>query len=264
MYNEQKQTRKRAMYILSLDNSRLFWIGSISVLIFVFLFLLGYWIGDDKVGKNETKTYLSKVETSNNSLNQLKVAMNKFNAKRKQNGTTATDPDSEFNAKSKNGSDAVYTIIGKQVATQKKDEYALLKTDKKPNTTQLVAVTPTSQKIVIQKTVVIPNRKVTPVKRTTIRKATTKRMTTKRSSIYSTRGHYAIQVASVQGMKSAGSLKSRLQKRNYKTRIRTASVNGKKYYRVKVGNFQNYRSAKIILAKLRNSNDGKNSFIVKN
>ena len=46
--------------------------------------------------------------------------MNKFNAKRQQNGTTATDPDGEFNAKSKNGSDAVYTIIGKQAATQKK------------------------------------------------------------------------------------------------------------------------------------------------
>ena len=141
----------------------------------------------------------------------------------------------------------------------KKKSVGAEKTDKKPNTTQPVAVAPTSQK-----TVVVPKQKVTSVKRTTVRRTATKRVTTRRSSIYSAGGHYAIQVASVQGMKSAGSLKSRLQKRNYRTRIRTASVNGKRYYRVKVGNFQNYNSAKIILAKLRNSNDGKNSFIVKN
>ena len=41
--------RKKDLYILSLDGGRMFWVVSISLLLLVFLFLLGYWIGHDTV-----------------------------------------------------------------------------------------------------------------------------------------------------------------------------------------------------------------------
>ena len=44
---QQGQNGRREMYILSLDNNRIFWILSIALLVLVFLFLLGYWIGHD-------------------------------------------------------------------------------------------------------------------------------------------------------------------------------------------------------------------------
>jgi len=263
MYNEQKQSTKRAMYILSLDNNRIFWIGSISVLIFVFLFLLGYWIGNDKVGSNETKTFLSKVETSSNSLDSLKVAMNKFNSNKQANITTANDPDSEFKTKVKRDKDTVSSIItGKQVTTQKNDEYAMLKKDKPVSINRVVSPV-IVQKIVVKKRTIAPKPKVVVARKSLTQRTVVKSRTTT-NSVYSSAGRYAIQVASVQGMKSADNLKTRLQKRNFRARIRIANVKGKKYYRVKVGNFQKYTTAQIILAKLRNINDGKDSFIVKN
>ena len=258
---QQGQNGRKEMYILSLDNNRIFWILSIALLVLVFLFLLGYWIGQDNTGDSTQANNSQPIDRSVDArLGQVfanrKLSISQSTAGGNTVSKTSGIPATSTTDHSIGKTDPV--IKPDTLSPQHKKEWASLnkgkrtipvKVDSKPNITKKRRIKP-----VVRKSV---KRSV----RRTVNRSTVRRRS---SSLYTSSGKYAIQVASLGTSGSASRLKSRLASRSFRAYISRATVNGKLYYRIKVGRFSTYTKARQVLASLKRTREGSRSYIVTN
>ena len=71
-------------------------------------------------------------------------------------------------------------------------------------------------------------------------------------------------MASLANAGSANRLKSQLAGRRYRAFVSRAVINGKSFYRIKVGRFSTYASARRVLASLKQTSYGRGSYIITN
>lgn len=255
---QQVPKQHKEMYVLSLDNARIIWVLSITLLVVVFLFLLGYWIGRDTTGNPgiPADNYLSRAKDSNlpgagrQDLDGLQKKM-----------AMMANPSSQTNYASMTTAvraDDLKTRLQGQLKTPlEQKEFESLR-GKKPVYTERQTKHVTTGKGAA------PQARRTPVVKTAARSKNTGSASKGTSKVYVPTGKYAIQVASLSQSGSAHQLRNRLSRQHFRSFVSSALVNGKKYYRIKVGRFRNYQSAQQILAKLKATSFGKNSFIVTN
>lgn len=258
MEQQQGQNGRREMYILSLDNNRIFWILSIALLVLVFLFLLGYWIGQDNSGGTPQQSTRQRRSSVDDRLGSLRRMLD--SRRPAQTGMGGTLAGNTTGGMQQGSGDKIDTPSGvKKPATdpgfktdtmspRERRELAMLKKD---------APKPIVKNNVSKRTV-----KQAPVRRSVVRK-TVRRRSPKRS-VYSSRGKYAIQVASLGTSGGASRLRSRLASRSFRAFVSRATVNGKRYYRIKVGRFSSYSRARQVLASLKRTSYGRRSYIVTN
>jgi cell division protein FtsN len=86
---------------------------------------------------------------------------------------------------------------------------------------------------------------------------------TKPKTVYVARGDYYIQVASFLKEENANNLAAQLREKLYKVVIEKAQVEGKTYYRVRVGPFETESVAKNTMISMKNRYDLKSPFVVK-
>ncbi len=257
---EQTQTKKE-MYILSLDNSRIAWILSIVVMVMVFLFLLGYWVGRDTEEKIVTKP---GSKTTNSTLQSLKNELSLVNTNIQ---TKTITPNSDIIRKNK--PDLKKDLIIKDNTAKsfnsktEKNEFDSL--GGKSGNPNLKMNNYKKDRIYVKKTVRKRVKKTVRKRYTRIRrKNKRKRYTSAARLRYSSRGKYSIQIASHTGKKSANYVIRQLKRKRYRAYLSKKKVKGRSYFRIKVGNFKNYASAKIALRKLKTSRLGRESYITVN
>jgi len=245
------------MYILSLDNNRIFWILSIALLVLVFLFLLGYWIGQD----HSDTGLQSSIRHSNRSVDEHLGSL-----KRMLDGRRAAVPSASLAG----GRSAAMpqSRAGKTAALQdgKKLVGALgLKADSlsPEEKRELTMLQKDAVRPLVKKTVV-PIKRVAARRRSARKIARQTRRVRRGDSVYSPSGKYAIQVASLGSSGGASRLRGRLSSRSFRAYISRATVNGKRYYRIKVGRFSSYSKARQVLASLQRTSYGRGSYIVTN
>ena len=259
---QQGQNGRREMYILSLDNNRIFWILSIALLVLVFLFLLGYWIGQDNSGGDTQSSTRQQSRSVDDRLGSLRRMLDSRRmASVPAGGNLSGSPAGDLQKKAGTGTDAPDTVKKSSgdpgfktdnMSPRERRELAMLKKDG-----GVPAVKKRTPKREIKK-----NK----TRRRVVRKRSqpVARKRTRKRSVYSSRGKYAIQVASLGTSSGASRLRSRLSSRSFRAYISRATVNGKRYYRIKVGRFKSYSRARQVLASLKRTRYGRRSYIVTN
>jgi len=233
-----------------------FWVVSIALLVLVFLFLLGYWIGHDTVQAGRIAASDPAGSAAPGDLATLKRDLQLAGQGRPVVGlddrmatpgdATPTDKKDPLLADDKSGTrvqneqDTEKPRIDETRLTSKseKREFEVLRTKSKksPGTTK-VAGTPTQPKA-----------------------ARTARPAAPRET--RVEGKYQVQVASFGTRSAAESLASRLKGKDYQAAIVSSTVNGKAFYRVRVGGYDSYDAASRVVANLKSSGDGAGSYIV--
>jgi len=250
--------RKKDLYILSLDGGRVFWVVSIALLVLVFLFLLGYWIGHDTVqaGRIAASETGAAGTSAPGDLATLKRDLQLAGQGRSVAGldervmtpgdsapTDKKDPllqDDKVGTRVQGEQEAEKPRIDETRLTSKseKREFEVLRTkSKKSSGTTQTAGTTTQHK---------------------------SQRTARPAAPRETRvdGKYQVQVASFATRSAAESLVSRLKGKQYQTAIVSSTVNGKDFYRVRVGGYDSYDEASRVVANLKSSGDGAGSYIV--
>lgn len=248
--DEKGQNGRREMYVLSLDNNRIFWILSIALLVLVFLFLLGYWIGHDNSAPDPAGDRLASGRDNDDKLNSLKKMLDDRTlsqsppvgggglAPLQRSGDDLQDGKKEPAP----GTDAKDPLLKRDgLSGQEKREFDSLK--KKQDDT----LDPGQPREPVQKKTTAPQLRV--------RKRTAKR-TPAAGMRYAADGRYSIQVASLATSGSAGTLRNNLEHRGFQARVNRVVVGGKQYYRVQVGQFRSHADARQALARLRSGGHG--------
>lgn len=254
---QQTPRQHKEMYVLSLDNTRIIWVLSITLLVVVFLFLLGYWIGRDTTGSPgvpagsyaATGQNNGVADNSGTRLGQLQKKLTMMSSNSSTiNYAAMTTPRHVDDLKTK-------LRNGLKTPREQKEFESLQ--GKKPKYTekQTAKVTTRAVKAPASVDKSSATRKKTVVQKKTVRRA---------SRIYSTSGKYSIQVASLTRSGSAAQLKKKLKQKQFRSYVAPAKVNGKQYYRIKVGRFRDIATARKVLVKLKAIPYGKGSYIVTN
>lgn len=261
----QGDSPKKQMYILSLDNGRIAWILAIALLVLVFLFLLGYWIGHDttdnswdaRLGKGDKRTNrelaLLKKELDGDPLarDPDRIRMlddSDGNPKKKELFQRGGDKET---ARSSGKQESRENMRNKLKSPREVKEFESLQGKKARATRKTVRKVARKRPSRAQRKV----RKTSPSRRRVSKPAPKRQVAT-------SSGKYAIQVASLRTRSTAERVQRRLSSRSYNAYVVPATVDGKTYYRIKVGKFRNMDRARSALDKLRGSQLGKNSYIV--
>lgn len=259
--------RKKDLYILSLDGGRVFWVVSIALLVLVFLFLLGYWIGHDTVPARQGTTLdqplaengvpremVSRGDLVPRDMASLKRDLERIGQAQPATGddraTALTEPASgdrkdegseSLRTASRTGRESEKPRIDETALTSKseKREFETLRTKPKKQATQQVRETAAGS----------AKKSSQQVKGAAPRET-------------GAAGKYLVQVASFSSRAGAESLVRRLQDKHYQASIVTSTVQGKEYFRVRVGGYESYDAASRVVANLKGSGDGSGSYIV--
>lgn len=242
---ERPTGRRKELYILSLDSGRLFWVVVISLLVLAFLFLLGYWIGHDTVTAGMSVFGDARGNTGANALQSELERIGQQNT-----GDGAQDARRSDNALlAQPGEDEKPLVSNESFVTKtEKNEFEALKQPKPiapavPKQTAAASPKPSAPK---------PAAK----------KEASGAGTAAKTQTAKTDGKYLVQVASLSSRTSAENLSKTLEKKQYTTTIMETVVNGKDYYRVRVGGFASYDAAANAMRAIQDSGDGKGCYIV--
>jgi len=233
----------KEMYIINLDISRIFWFVAIGLLIFVFLFLLGYWVGSDNTvvdsyylddGANHSSLLHSINSATENSANQNPV----------QNNLTAQRSYTEA------GADAQEERNNNSLPNQKEgfDDFELDVANtsvQSSSPTQSVAYPPNNSQNILM-TTSTPDSESSGA----VRQVSTNIPASTPNSFPSSAGKYTIQVSSHTSSASANELQNKLKKLNFDAYVQSANINGKVMYRIRVGHFNSKEEANKVLSKL--------------
>jgi len=250
--NAMRAERKKELYILSLDSGRLFWVVVISLLVLVFLFLLGYWIGHDTVAAvpNRLVGYGAGDPASENTLRNAAAALGQGSLAYDGPGLALSDGDPALALRAEErgfaarlGEEGKPPIEGESLGTKaEKTEFEALKQSKPAvSAPAQKAQTPAAAK----KAEVVPRSPAAP-------------------AAAGASGKYQVQVASLSSRASAESLVKSLEAKQYRASIMETTVSGKAYYRVRVGAYDSYDIAMRVVHNLQDSGDGSGCYIVQN
>ena len=255
--------RKKELYILSLDNGRIFWVVAIGLLVLVFLFLLGYWIGHDTVPPGQTEAARTLADDGAGparDVGTLKKELERLGSQQtasldglaeKGRDKGAAGPDDTTAEGAKDGTaarqgDAEKPRIDGEALTSKseKKEFETLRGQK--TSARRTAAKETARTAATAKRTASQARAAAP------------RETTRETS----GGKYLVQVASFGNRASADSLVRSLERKQYHVSLAESKVDGKEYYRVRVGGYETFEGAARALGTLRATSEGRGSYIV--
>jgi len=261
---ERQAGRKKELYILSLDSGRLFWVVVISLLVLAFLFLLGYWIGHDTVSAGANiyardpgfddargNTGAHSLRSELDRIGQLDrgIAGNGVNGVNgvndvKEGGLGGTTLIVQVGEDEKSPVNGAFT---ESFATKtEKNEFDTLKQSK--------TASPVHKQQ--QQTAAASSPKPS----TVVKKSESG--TAALSPAAKMDGKYLVQVASLSSRTSAENLSKNLAKKQYQPSIMETVVNGKDYFRVRVGGYESYDAAARALRSLQDSGEGSGCYIV--
>jgi len=215
---------------LKLDDEKIVWAGAIFVFFGVFVFLIGYWLGKSTMRsvRSNNEQYLAKIEKT---------------LEQKQLENTPAVPDQEG---------AVDSAVPETEASPQPDV-------KIPESAKEDApiVAPPINDPVIEKKPVHKN-----VEKKTLKK-TVHNEKKPLKQIADQKGDYTLQVSAHTRMEKARFVESRLRAKGLQAYIVESMVNGKRYFRVRVGKFDSKNQAKKALAKIKKTTLGKDSYMIK-
>lgn len=222
----RKNKKVKEYYQVNLDMGRIFWIVFILGLVIIGIFVLGFYIGgSNKKGEKVAKGILRET---------AKV----------ESGKTAEKESSQ-----KSPQISIEDLFSEEKTSAK--EEAPPSTERSKNVSEPISELKSSKKTYPSSV----------SKKTSVsRKNVYRKKSHPASSI--TAGKYYIQVASFSKMENAVKLKKRLEKNLYKVKILEATVNGKKYYRVRVGPFQSKQVAKNTMISMKRKFGLESPFVV--
>lgn len=228
------------MYVLNLDNSRLFWISVVFLLIFGLCFAIGLYFGKSLLGGMGRTS-----QTSNQAESERGVRFDTFMLNR----ITTETQNREFE---------FYQVLPKDKLTKEDIVHSIPKEE--PPKSQAVEDDEFEKKAVIAtenddsrvKTTVEPKTKAVVVKKTQpVRKESVKIISSYDDSHLTASRPYTIQVASYQHQTVAENMKNRLAGKKMTSYVVRAKVNGKLYFRVRVGPFSSKAKAQEVLRQVR-------------
>jgi cell division septation protein DedD len=255
-YNSEQ---KKDIYILSLDNGRLFWVVVISLLVLVFLFLLGYWIGHDTVAAmpdqyaRNAPGYGDMPQQSGGTLRNELDRISFASGDRGVSGGNQRDAAADSGLLAGlNVNEGEKPRIESEGFTTKaeKNEFEAIKASKPP------AAAPAKKPVVSTPPAAVA---ASPKPAAKSEEAAPR---APQDTGKSTSGKYMVQVASLSSRSSAENLVKTLEGKQYSASIMTTVVNGKEFFRVRVGGYDDYDAAERVVNNLRNSGDGSGSYIV--
>ena len=251
--------RKKELYILSLDNGRIFWVVAIGLLVLVFLFLLGYWIGHDTVPAGQADAARVAADDGlgqSRDVGTLKKELERLGSQQTasldgaaEKGLAKTGPDEALAENARDDKAGVQRqgdaekpkIDGEALTTKsEKKDFETLRGQK--STARKTAAKTSARTTVASKKTTGPARAAAP------REAAG--------------GRYLVQVASFGNRASADGLVRSLERKQYQVSVAESRVDGKEYYRVRVGGYDSFETAARTLATLRGSAEGRGSYIV--
>lgn len=228
----EKKGRSYQMYVLNLDNSRLFWISLLFLLIISLFFMAGYFIGKNyshrfsKAQKAEVQTQQERGVTYEDMF--LKSLMKEGN-----------ETDFEF-----------YRVLPKESLSKEDIEHSIPYTPVEPQKKKADA-SPVVVERKYPETVSVP---VKPSKQVEIQASSSREVhmvSSHDDSQGGATGRYSVQVASFGHRSSAESLQNDLNTKKMGAYIIQAKVNNKLFYRVRVGPFTSMEQANRSLSRLR-------------
>ncbi len=237
-----QNNRSYPMYVLNLDNSRLFWISLIFILIFGLCFAIGLYFGRHLLaGSSSYGNQISSPSTESG------VHFDTFMLNRIS--TETQNREFEF-----------YQVLPKDKLTKEDIAHSIPKST--PPKSQAVDDDDFERKAVVVehegddshvKTTIESRTKTVIVKKTQpVRKTSVKIISSYDDSRLTSARPYTVQVASYQHQNVAGAIQNRLVTKKYSAYIVRAKVNGKLYFRVRVGPFSSKEKARQALNQLRN------------
>ncbi len=268
--NENNTEEKKKQFLtFNMDYSRIFWIGAIVLLFIVFIFLLGYWLGNNFDQDENVQTF---------NLTTQELEENPQNTQKEGNGTeekvvTQENIDEE-NIKADFASmfednETIYDIekdkeqISKNNESQKTKETIILNKDEdiqkssstKANiqTKTISAKEPRNNDTLKQKQAI--NEKYNGIKPIVSYKNLETERGIDKDYRYIT-GPCTIQVATHTNEEMANKIKDILMIKNFNSYIdEITAKNGKKLYKIKIGKYKSVESAKRTLRKLIQNSD---------
>ncbi len=221
------------MYVLNLDAGRVFWLAIILVLLLILAFLSGYLIGKKRALKEissleeQGKLAVEKVLNSDEDLSEYEFYNLSLNSQKEKN--LPSSPEKYNQEKILEEKPEVYKD------TEKNEEKEIFK-----RLTEKTTPSDTCEKYKS----ISKEREVIKNKATLFRE-------------------FYVQVASCRDKSNAYSIRNKLVREEYPVVINKSVVNGKVFYRVKVGPFKSLTLARKVLAMLKAKKEYRNSFIVK-
>ena len=287
MHYEGKQ--KKPMYILSLDNSRIIWLISIATLVFVFLFLLGYWIGRD-TSDTGVQQVASERTAFQDDLLALQREMQLGSGMQSSHDPliSSARPDSgvpgsgALSSMERSGESDSRELRPQDFASaDEQREFESLLSASGASSASRPAREPSSSATASASQSAAPSSSgstassaATPSPSPSPAKSTSSQTPAAQSQssapavsgtdAASSTGRFAVQVASLGTRNSADRLADTLKAEGYRAYVSPATVSGKQYFRVKVGNYDSYRTAKQQMERLRGLDAGRESFVVEN
>jgi cell division septation protein DedD len=229
------------MYVLNLDNTRLFWISVVFLLIFGLCFAMGLYFGKSLFGGMGRHSSKASMEESDRGVRFDTFMLNRIT-------TETQNREFEF-----------YQVLPKDKLTKEDIVHSIPNAapprsqaaeddgfEKQP---VIVAMENDDSRV---KTAVEPKTKAVVVKKNQpLRKESVKIVSSYEDSRLTVTQPYTIQVASYQHQTVAENMKNRLAGKRMSSYVVRAKVNGKLYFRVRVGPFSSKAKAEETLRQVR-------------
>ncbi len=212
-------------YQINLDMGRIFWIVFILGLVIIGIFVLGFYIGGNNKKTGISINNISKKSVQKESLKEDESAntSNEISIEELFKGESAENVKKEQTVKAEKGSQEITSFV------EKKPISSLKSTERE-------------------------KKRVSTVK--------SSKSGYSRKKTYSG-GKYYIQVASFSKKENAYRLKKELEKHLYKVKIERVTINGKSFYRVRVGPFTSKMVASNTMLSMKKRFKLESPFVVK-
>jgi len=262
--------KKKSMYVLNLDGSRIFWMISIVLLLLTFVLLLGYWVGSDST-VNQTvdpnsrqiagRTGAAQTPAQSNTPEGLRITEERLASSSQVEANTST-AGSQTQARPNNQSNSG-NLANSHTGSNNQESSAI------DNINSMVQNQPASNTRVKQRKRIARRSESTretnnDSDRETARQRISRMVDTVGSDKFMTeRKPYAVQIATHTSLRGASSIKKKLKNDNHSAYILLSKTRkGKKLYKVRVGTFKSREIAMKHLETLRNTSYGRSSIIV--
>lgn len=260
-FGNQHEVKEKSVYLVHLDNTRIVILASVLVGIVALSFLIGMKMNenhsDDFFMNPQTQTGsfsddfsstdnedLDKLINEGSSLDELAELNSKLDKESDDSKTmelTASDLDKSDTGKTETTVSKPEPEIKTAVKTESKPTVTTSKPKPKPKPVAKKVETPTK---VVAVSAPVAKPKPSPDKYSSVPKG------------------FAIQIASFDNESKAVNESSRIRSMSYSTYIDKAFVNGKYYYRVKIGPFVNKHDAFTTLNKVHTTTVYSDSFVI--